>query len=305
MILTVTPNPAVDQTIEMPEPLESDTIQRSTGARFDSGGNGINVSQFVSALSGETVATGVVGGFTGYFLRQDLGAFEVPTDFCNIDPETTRMNTTVLSPEAEYHLNQSGPSVGGDAAVEELIATIREHDPETVDIGGSLPPGMEATHVDEIAAAGDWDTGIDVHGELLEDLEETYEFIKPNEIELQNATGIEVTDIDDCAEAARTLQKRGFERVIASMGGEGAMMVTPDKTLFAPALDVEVVDTVGAGDSLFAAVLWAYSQGWDDETALRAGVATSSKIVGIAGTSVDSLDVRETMESVKVWSLRA
>lgn len=304
MILTVTPNPAVDQTIEMPEPLEPDAVQRSSGARFDSGGNGINVSQFVKALGGDTVATGVVGGFTGYFLREDLADYDVTTDFCDIDYEPTRMNTTILTPQAEYHLNQSGPNVDNDVIVEELLAVLREHDPAIIDIGGSLPPGMEPSDVDRIAAAGDWDTAVDVHGPLLPELEETYQFCKPNEIELENATGIQINDIDDCAAAARELQASGYERVVASMGGDGAMMVTPEQTLYAPALDVEVVDTVGAGDSLFAAVLWAYEQGYDDEDALRAGVATSSKVVGISGTSIRTLDITETMEQVRIWTLR-
>jgi len=303
MILTVTPNPAVDQTIEMGEPLEADAVQRSTEARFDSGGNGINVSQFVRALGDETLATGVVGGFTGYFIEQNLDAFDVPTDFCETD-EPTRMNTTILTPDAEYHLNQSGPQVD-ESVVDELIDVLQKHDPSIVDIGGSLPPGMGDDAVDRIAAAGDWDTAIDVHGDLLPDLEETYEYCKPNEVELEEATGIEINDIDDCAEAARELQEWGFERVIASMGGEGAMMVTPEETLYAPALDVDVVDTVGAGDSMFAAVLWAYEQGWDDEKALRAGVATSSQIVGITGTSVDDLDISEVIEAVRVWTLQS
>lgn len=303
MILTVTPNPAVDQTIEMDEPLESDAVQRSREARFDAGGNGINVSQFVRALGDETLATGIVGGFTGYFIEQNLQQFEVPTDFCET-AEPTRMNTTILTPDSEYHLNQSGPQVG-ESAVDDLIDVLQKHDPSIVDIGGSLPPGMDDDAVDRLAAAGDWDTAIDVHGDLLPDLEETYEYCKPNEVELEEATGIEINDIDDCAEAARELQEWGFERVIASMGGEGAMMVTPEETLYAPALDVDVVDTVGAGDSMFAAVLWAYEQGWDDEKALRAGVATSSQIVGVTGTSVSDLDISETIEEVRVWTLQS
>ncbi|MFB6189046.1 MAG: 1-phosphofructokinase [Halapricum sp.] len=303
MILTVTPNPAVDQTIEMDDPLEANAVQRSTGARFDSGGNGINVSQFVTALGDDTVATGIVGGFTGYFIEQDLEEFAVPTDFCKIDTAPTRMNTTILTPDSEYHLNQSGPQVE-ETVVEALVDVLQEHDPSIVNIGGSLPPGMDDDTVDRLAAAGDWETAIDVHGKLLPDLEETYEYVKPNEEELEEATGIKIDDIDDCAEAARRLQEMGFERVVASMGGEGAMMVTPSETLYAPALDVPVVDTVGAGDSLFAAVLWAHEQGWDDETSLRAGVATSSEIVQVTGTSVHDLDITETMKDVRVWTLQ-
>ena len=303
MILTVTPNPAVDQTIQMDESLEVDAVHRSTGAHFDSGGNGINVSQFVTALGHETLATGIVGGFTGYFIREDLKEFGVETDFCEVDTGPTRMNTAVLTPDAEYRLNQSGPEVDA-AVVDELVDVLQEYDPSIINIGGSLPPGMEPSDIDRLAGAGDWDTALDIHGDDMVALEGTYEYCKPNEEDLFEATGIEVTDIDDCAEAARQLQAEGFERVVASLGSEGAMMVTPERTIYAPALSVDVADTVGAGDSLFSAVLWAYEQGWDDETALRAGVATSSKIVEIAGTGVRELDPTDRMDDVRVWTLQ-
>ncbi|MFB6200840.1 MAG: 1-phosphofructokinase [Halorhabdus sp.] len=302
MILTVTPNPAVDQTIVIDEDLESDAVQRSTDAQFDSGGNGINVSQFLRALDFETVATGIIGGFTGYFIQQDLKTYDVPTDFVDVE-EPTRMNTTILPPGKEYKLNQFGPEVEREA-VEELIDTLKHHDPSLINIGGSLPPKMDATDVDRIAAAGDWDTALDVHGELMPNLENTYEYCKPNEEELTKATGIEIESIDDCAEAARQLQEMGYERVLASMGGEGAMLVTPEETLYAPALEVDVVDTVGAGDSMFAGALWAYEQGWDDEKALRAGVATSAHLVQVKGPSIRELDPESLMDDVKVWSMR-
>lgn len=304
MILTVTPNPAVDQTIQMPEPLESGSVQRSSGAHFDSGGNGINVSQFVTALGHETLATGIVGGFTGYFIKQDLKEFDVETDFCETETETTRMNTAVVTPEAEYRLNQSGPDVDS-AVVDELVDVLEEHDPSVVNVGGSLPPGLNPADIDRLAGAGDWATAIDIHGSDMIELEETYEYCKPNEVELEEATGIEVKDIDDCAEAAGRLQSQGFERVVASLGDEGAMMVTPDRTIYSPALDVEVADTVGAGDSLFSAIMWAHEKGWSDEKALRAGVATSATVVGVSGTGVSQLDPTDLMEEVRVWTLKS
>lgn len=303
MILTVTPNPAVDQTIEMDDDLEENTVQRSTGAQFDAGGNGINVSQFLTALDTETVATGIIGGFTGYFIQQNLKTYDVPTDFVSVE-EPTRLNTTILPPGKEYKVNQSGPTVERDV-VDDLIDTLQEHDPSLINIGGSLPPAMNAVDVDDIAAAGDWDTALDVHGDLMIELENTYEYCKPNETELEEATGIVIDSIDDCAEASQQLHEMGYERVLASMGGEGAMLTTPEKTLFAPALDVDVVDTVGAGDSMFAGALWAYDQGWDDEQALRAGVATSATIVQIKGPSVHELSPQSLMEDVRVWERRA
>lgn len=320
MILTVTPNPAVDQVISLDEPLEADAVQRGSETRFDSGGNGVNVSQFVRALEGDTLATGIVGGFTGYFIEQNLDDYGVPTDFSKTDAGPTRLNTTILAtreeaPQTEriqeaaethtqrYQLTQPGPDVSAPT-VDELVETVQAHDPETVYIGGSLPRGMSPEDVDRIAAAGDWETAVDVHGDVLDQLEEHYEYCRPNEAHLAAATGIDINSINDCEEAALQLQADGFDRVIATMGEEGSMIVTDEQTLFAPAPDVDVVDTVAAGDALFAAILWAHQEGWSDETALKAGVAAARRLITVSGTSVRELDLQETMDGVRVWQLQ-
>lgn len=319
MILTVTPNPAVDQVIELDEELEPDAVQRGTATRFDPGGNGVNVSQFVRALGGETAATGIVGGFTGYFIEQQLAAHDVPTDFTKTNAGPTRLNTTILAsrpegPQTErvhdtvekqqlqFQMKQPGPPASAEN-VDEIVETVREQDPEMVYVGGSLPEGMDAGDVDRIASAGDWKTAVDTRGEVLKQLEERYEYCRANQAHLEAATGIAPESINDCEKAAIELQKRGFEHVIASMGDEGAMTVTSEKTLYAPAQDVDVVDVVAAGDALFAAILWAHQEGWDDKRALQAGVAAAREIVTTTGTSVETLDIEETMDDVRVWQL--
>lgn len=321
MILTVTPNPAVDQVITLDEPLEPDAVQRGSETRFDSGGNGVNVSQFVRALGGNTLATGIVGGFTGYFIEQDLDEFDVPTDFSKTDSGPTRLNTTILArsedpPQTEriqeaaeqhtqrYQLTQPGPDVSAPT-VDELIETVRAHNPETVYIGGSLPTGMNAEDVDRIATAGEWETAVDVHGDVLDQLEAHYEYCRPNEAHLAAATGIEIDSINACEAAAIELQESGFDRVIATMGEEGSMIVSDGQTLFAPAPDVDVVDTVAAGDALFAAILWACEEGWSDEQALKAGVGAARRLVTVSGTSVQDLDIETTIDDVRVWQLQS
>ncbi|MFW6436836.1 MAG: 1-phosphofructokinase [Halococcoides sp.] len=302
MILTITPNPAVDQTVQIEEDLEAGRVQRSTGAQFDSGGNGINVSQFLQAFDAETVATGITGGFTGYFIEQDLADYDVPTDFVSTE-DPTRLNTTIHAAGNEYRLNQSGPDVD-PSIVDDIIETALDHEPDILNIGGSLPPGLDSAAVDRIAAAGEWETALDIHGERLPDIDHGAEYVKPNEVELEAATGIEVDSIDDCAQAARELQGMGYERVLASMGSDGALLVTPDETLYAPALDVEAIDTVGAGDSMFAGALWAYEQGYGDERALKTAVSVSSQVVEVHGPSARHLDPEARIDDVRLWSMR-
>lgn len=288
MILTVTPNPALDYTVELDAPLDAGAVVRTNGARVDAGGKGINVSQYLRALGSETAASGFLGDPFGRVLADELDDAGLETAFVAVN-EPTRLNQTILAPDGEYKINQDGPHVS-EHALDDLLARVREFAPPSLVVGGSLPPGVRAADVNRLAAAGDWATTVDVGGEMLAELESEYALCKPNREELAAATGMATASVDDCVAAAETLRETGYERVIASLGGDGAVLVGPNGAFVADALDVDVVDTVGAGDSLLAGVLAAYDDGADDATALAQGVAVSSRVVGVAGTSVPDLD---------------
>ncbi|SFL56759.1 1-phosphofructokinase [Halogranum rubrum] len=288
MILTVTLNPAVDHTLQLEDELTPDTVARTDSAQFDPGGKGINVSKYLVSLDVETVATGYVGDFLGRFLQEELTARDIPNDFVEISG-CTRLNTTVLTPQSEFKINQNGPTVD-EMAVESIVETIERYEPETVVVAGSLPPGVGPEILDRIADAGSWDTVVDVGGDVLRKLDAEYALCKPNREELAAALGEEIESLDDAFAATRSLQERGFERVVTSLGGDGAIMATPDAVLYTPALDVDVVDTVGAGDALLSGVLADRERGGSDESALRAGVAVASRVVSVSGTSVPPLD---------------
>ncbi|WP_129115831.1 1-phosphofructokinase [Halegenticoccus tardaugens] len=299
MILTVTPNPALDHTLTLDEPLRSGVVHRTDAARFDAGGKGINVSQYLRALGESTLATGFLGDPFGSVLRAQLGEEGVDADFVDID-DTTRLNTTVLTPDGEYKLNHGGPRVG-ENAVDSLLETIARHDPETVLVAGSLPRGIDATAIDRISAAGSWEVAVDVGGDLLRSLSGRYALCKPNREELAAATDEPVDTVEGCTAAAEALRARGFDRVVASLGADGAVMATEAGALYAPALETDVVDTVGAGDALLSGVLAALARGEPDAVALKYGVAVASRVTAVAGTVVPGFDdVRADVEAVSV-----
>ncbi|MBV0922704.1 1-phosphofructokinase family hexose kinase [Halomicroarcula limicola] len=302
MIVTLTFNPAVDQTIQFDEPMAPDRVMRASDARFDAGGKGINVAQFLTAMAKPCVATGVVGGFTGKFIRDDMRADGVETDFVEV-AGTTRLNTTALAEGVEYKLNHDGPTVG-ESDLDAVIGRVREQDPDRVLVGGSLPPGLSVADVDTVATAGDWDTIVDMEGKALRELDARYALCKPNREELGDATGADVSTIEGCARAADAFRDRGFDRVLASLGGDGAVLANGSDLLYAEALDVDVVDTVGAGDALLSGVVAAWEDGEDDATALQNGVAVSARLVEQAGTAVPSFEDIETLrERVTVREL--
>ena len=69
MIYTVTLNPALDKTVEIPS-LTVDSVNRITTMRTDPGGKGINVSKVIRKLGRESTATGILGGYRPRHLRR-------------------------------------------------------------------------------------------------------------------------------------------------------------------------------------------------------------------------------------------
>lgn len=287
MIATVTLNPAVDQTVRTEQPLTPDEVIRVDDAQFDAGGKGINVSKYLTAMGTETVATGVLGGFLGRFVTERLASDGIEARFVDIDG-TTRLNSTVLAPDGEYKLNQRGPTVSA-AEVGAIVERLSSLSPDTVVVAGSLPPGLDTDAIDRLAEAGPWDTVVDVDGPLLAELDAEYALCKPNAPELEAATGLSVTDVDSAIEAAQALRKQGFDRVVASLGADGAVLVSEDGVVHEPAVDCEVVDTVGAGDALLSGVLAAMDAGADEATALHTGVVAASAAVSTPGTNIPEL----------------
>lgn len=291
MIVTVTLNPAVDHTIQIDAMPEPETVARTDTARFDAGGKGINVAQYLLGLGAEPVATGLLGDFLGDYIRRELNADGIDNEFVEIEGQT-RLNTTILDSAAEYKINHNGPTVE-QPAVDDVIEVLRDHDPSMVLVGGSLPPGLDYRAIDRIADAGSWETSVDVGGEILAELEAEYALCKPNRMELETATGASVDSLVDCIAAADRLREDGFERVVTSLGSDGALVVGDDVCLHAAALDVDVADTVGAGDAMLSGFLLELSRGSDTRTCLRRGIAVASRIVTVPGTRMPSFDTLE------------
>jgi ribokinase len=75
------------------------------------------------------------------------------------------------------------------------------------------------------------------------------DFIIPNETELGLLTGHEVHDIASAEEAAKILLKQGAKNIIVTLGGNGALIVTGEKSIHIPSFKVDIVDTTAAGDA--------------------------------------------------------
>ena len=126
---------------------------------------------------------------------------------------------------------------------------------------------------------------LDADGELLaEGLKAAPYLVKPNNDELSRMMGRELKTLDELADAGQALIRRGIEHVVVSMGGRGALYLRKDSVIYAPALKVKVGSTVGAGDSVVAALAYAEAEGLNEENTVRLSIATGAANVMCSGT---------------------
>jgi ribokinase len=74
-------------------------------------------------------------------------------------------------------------------------------------------------------------------------------FLVANRIELAQLTGRPTGRMDEVVAAARRLVRQGVGVVIATLGVDGAMLVTAERVAHVEAPSVQAVDTTGAGDA--------------------------------------------------------
>ena len=116
--------------------------------------------------------------------------------------------------------------------------------------------------------------------------------------------GSPLRSLAEVKEAAAVLIKNGINKVVVSLGAEGALYMTKEMCLYAPALSVPVCSTVGAGDSVVAALALAEEQGLSSQRALRLAVATGAANVMCSGTqAADSQQIEVLLPQVQCKKL--
>ncbi|MFF3156841.1 1-phosphofructokinase [Streptomyces sp. NPDC057910] len=284
-ILTVTPNPSLDRTYEVPG-LARGEVLRATGERMDPGGKGVNVSRAVAAAGHRTVAVMPLGGAPGALVAELLGAEGIEVAPVPVAGHT-RSNISVAEPDGTLtKVNAPGPELSA-AESELLLDTVREHSGRVDWIAccGSLPRGLAPQWYADLVArahAAGAKVALDTSGpSLIAALRERPDVVKPNAEELAQAVGRPLATIGDAVKAAEEVRELGAGAVLASLGADGQLLVTAAGTYFASAPVATVRSNVGAGDASLAGFLAAGGEG---PGALAAAVAHGAAAVQLPGS---------------------
>jgi 1-phosphofructokinase len=287
MIVTVTPNPSLDRTLEVEE-LRRGEVVRAYADRSDPGGKGVNVSRALVANGYRSRAVLPLGGADGELLASLLEGLGIEVAAVPI-ADAIRSNVTVVEPNGTVtKLNAPGPRLS-DIEVEALLerAVAAADGAGWVVASGSLAPGTPDDLYARLAAAVrpvGARVAVDTSGPAIESvLVAGPDVLKPNEEELSEVTGVIPQTLGDVVAAANELRSRGVKTVLVSLGASGAVLVDGGPAFHAESGVIVPRSTVGAGDALLAGFLAA---GGDGPEALAEGVAWGAAACVLPGTAV-------------------
>lgn len=278
-VLTVTLNPAIDQTIPLKELIPGE-VHRATGYTSTAGGKGIGVSIILADLGIPTIATGWIGSDNDGLFVNAFETHRIKDAMIRL-PGSTRTNVKLVDAlrGESTDINLPGLRMGPteraraeDALLERVNALTRAGD--WCELAGSLPPGCDV-HTWFRLAKLLTDKGvhliIDVAGASLGELLKGWAnevsptvgplMIKPNKSELEELVGRPLGTQAELIEAAEQLRAGGVQRVVVSLGGDGALIIGPEGRWMGKPPKVNVATTVGAGDTLVAGTTAAMLRG--------------------------------------------
>lgn len=308
MIVTVTPNPSLDKTVELADALITGAVQRAVRATAEPGGKGVNISRALCAADRETLA--VLPGDPGDPVLTGLTEAGVPHRSVSAGAPL-RTNITVTDPRGvTTKINEPGPAFddAGTRALIELTVSL-SGGASWVALAGSLPPGMPEdlyarliTDLRNALPSAAPKVALDSSGAALAAaVAASPDLIKPNAEELLELVTRLTGDVPDLSpesleaepeqvlDLARRAQSCGARTVLVTLGAHGALLVPPPDqgsldVLRAAGPALVARSTVGAGDASLAGFLLADESGATAEQALRRAAAQGRAAASLPGS---------------------
>ena len=296
MIYTVTFNPSLDYIVSV-EDFRLGLTNRTSSELILPGGKGINVSAVLGNLGIESTALGFVAGFTGAEICKETEAAGIRSDFIQIEEGISRINLKLKSIDGT-EINGQGPDISEEKVsmlMEKLDALEAE---DVLVLAGSIPASMPDDIYQKIMErlkGRGVRIVVDATKDLLLNVLDYQPFlIKPNNHELGEIFGVNLSTRDEVIPYGRKMQEKGARNVLISMAGEGAVLVAEDGQVYtSPAPKGTLVNGVGAGDSMVAGFLAGWLKQRDYEYAFHMGIAAGS-----ASAFSEYLATRSEIEAV-------
>jgi 6-phosphofructokinase 2 len=265
---------------------------RCAAPRYDPGGGGINVARAVHALGGDAVAIFPEGGAAGEMIRHLLDEEGVSYDAIAI-AGFTRESLAVEERASgnQFRFILPGPEISErdqQRCLDQLA--LRAPAASYIVASGSLPLGVPDDfyrHVAALAQSLGKRLVLDTSGPALKQAGSAVHLLKPSLRELQDLVGRPIRTESEQEWAARDVIAQGrAEIVVVSLGDEGALLATADRTERFPAIPVEARGSIGAGDSMLAGIVLGLTRGQPLHDVVRFGMAAGAAALLGFGTEL-------------------
>lgn len=281
MITTVTLNASIDKAYFMDKSIENGTVMRVASCNNTAGGKGLNVARVAKLCGVDVKTTGFCGGYNGKYLESLLEKDSLANAFVHVQQETRCCLNILDEKYGSTEYLEPGCIISKEEETEFFGVFEKLAGESTViTLSGSLPKGIESDIYARLiinAKRQGAKVILDSSGESLkEGLKACPTLVKPNKDEMEMLFGIEIKSMEDVLTYAKTIYDTGIPYVAISLGGEGALLVCKDGVYHGKPPKLDVVNTVGCGDSMVAAFAVALEQNLTSQEMLKKAVAIAS-----------------------------
>ena len=299
-VVTITLNPALDLTGSL-DTLNIGSVSLANTGSLHAAGKGVNVAKVLSDLGAEVTVTGFLGRDNEALFCTLFSEMNAKDEFIRVDG-STRINVKLVEQDGQVSdINFPGVEVSEQAITEFercLFKLAETH--QFFVLAGSLPKGISpelcASWIEKLHQLGKKVIFDSSRAALAAGLDAHPWLIKPNDEELSEFVGRELDTPEACQQAAQDLASKGIENIVVSLGAKGVMWLSKDDQndalwRYAQPPKMNVVSTVGAGDTLVAGFCWGYMKQWQAEQTLSFATALSALAVSQVGVGVPSVQV--------------
>lgn len=299
-IITVTLNPAIDQTITVNH-LQVGEVHRAESVHYTAGGKGIMVAACLADWHEDSIiATGLLGCDNAVIFKSTFQQKQIQDQFIHV-AGINRTNIKIVDHQDTTDINLPGISAT-EAQISQLLAVLDKNYDIAV-LSGSLPIHCrEDVYVKilEVLEKYPTKTIVDASGEalkaVLKNPVKPY-CIKPNIDELSGCLGRSFGNISEVITEAKALLATGLKLVVISMGSEGALFIDAAQVIKAFLKAPKILTTVGAGDAMVAGIATALKEGASLERIARLSTAFSVAKLGFIGPNLPSHAAVEALAS--------
>jgi 1-phosphofructokinase family hexose kinase len=269
--------------------LEPGAVNRARDVVWCSSGKVLNVAIALSRLGAAVETVALVGGPAAEFLEAEFAglgiprrwvAAQAPTRICTTILETGIPDTGVLQAGGRTTelVENAGPVTAGELDEFRRVFGRAAAGADLVVLSGSLPQGAPSDYYRQLLEQTDCRAIVDARGpELLESLARRPFLVKPNRQELAHTLGRPVADDAALRAAMQELNDRGATWVVVTAGSDPLWASSAGHFFRLRPPAVRVINPIGSGDSMAAAIAWGIRQGNDPLQAIRLGVAAGAE----------------------------